>query len=205
MANLWVGTDYYIPSIDSSGDTFIVTVNSTTTSNTYLVSTDKNAPAMNTEAVGAAAIIWLKDFGWATDYQFAPHEDDSRRTTITPSSTTSENGTGLEVEYAIAANGFLKDNFLVHFDTKVANANTVSYHVTAGGTGWQEQDQITFTNISGGHPEGASDEKFNNFTGNIIWTDKNGPCFMVGTPDADLASNATFHVNAMIRAGTWTP
>ena len=41
MANLWVGTDYYIPSIDSSGDTFTVVVSSTTTSNTYSVSTYK--------------------------------------------------------------------------------------------------------------------------------------------------------------------
>jgi len=205
MANVWVGDDYYASSIDKTGDNFSITFNSTTTSNSYVYVATKNDATANTEAVGAAAIVWLSNFGWHSEYSFGPYKDDSRRTTITPSSTTSENGTGLQVEYAIAANGFLKDNFLVHFDTKVANANTEPYHVTAGGTGWQEQDQITFTNISGGHPGGASDEKFNNFTGNVIWTDKNGPCFMVGTPDADLASNATFHVNAMIRAGTWTP
>ena len=68
MANLWVGTDYYIPSIDSSGDIFTVAVSSTTTSNTYSVSTDKNAPAMNTEAVGATTIVWLKDFGFEKLY-----------------------------------------------------------------------------------------------------------------------------------------
>jgi len=204
MANLWVGTDYYIPSIDSSGDTFIVTVNSTTTSNTHSVSTDKNVPAMNTEAVGSAAIVWLKDFGWATDYDFGTHEDDSRRTTIAPSSTASENGTGLEVEYAIAANGFCNSIYNDNFDQMIQANNNV-YHIKVGGSGWQEQDEITFTNISGGYPEGSSIEKINNFTGNIIWTDKNGPCFYTGTSEVDLASNATFIVNAAIRAGNWTP
>ena len=134
MANLWVGTDYYIPSIDSSGDIFIVTVNSTTTSNTYSVSTDKNAPAMNTEAVGAATIVWLKDFGFEKDYEFGPHENDSRRITITPSSTTSENGTGLEVEYAIAANGFCNAIYNDNFDQMIQANNNV-YHVKVGGSG----------------------------------------------------------------------
>ena len=48
-------------------------------------------------------------------------------------------------------------------------------------------------------------EKRNNVTGYVIWTDKNGPCFYTGTSEVDLASNATFHVNAAIRAGNWTP
>jgi len=204
MANLWVGTDYYIPSIDQSGSSFEITINSTTTSNTFIYSTGKNQIQAKLESVGAAAIVCFPDPPFANCY-FNTSSDDSRRTTITPSSTTSKNGTGLQVEYAIAANGFLKDNFPVHFDTKVSNANTVSYHVTAGGTGWEEQDQITFTNISSGFPKGATSEQFYNFTGNVIWTDKNGPCFMEGTPEVNLASNATFHVNAMIRAGTWTP
>ena len=64
---------------------------------------------------------------------------------------------------------------------------------------------FTFTNISGGYPEGSPIEKFNNFTGHVIWTDKNGPCFFTGTSEVDLASNATFIVNAAIRAGNWTP
>ena len=122
--------------------------------------------------------------------------------------------------------------FQNHYDT--ANvANSISYHVSVGGTGWVEQDEITFTNIDGGHyedvkrqanleafnelTEAEKDAHFkslegtpkpnqrNNYTGNIAWTDKNGPCFYTGTSEVNLASNATFHVNAMIRAGTWTP
>ena len=207
MANVWVGTDYYIPSIDLSGDTVKVQINSTTTSNTYVYETIKNTTSANSESVGAAAIVWLNGFGFASDYYFSSSSDDTRRTTIAPSSTTSENGTGLQIEYAVAANGFLEIfPFPNHFDTKVANANTVAYHVTSGGTGWLEQDQISFTNISGGHPNHIfNTEKLNNFTGEIVWTDKNGPCFMDGTPEVNLASNATFHVNAMIRAGTWAP
>ena len=136
---------------------------------------------------------------------FNTSSDDSRRTTITPSSTTSKNGTGLQVEYAIAANGFLKDNFSVHFDTKVSNANTVPYHVTAGGRGWEELDQITFANVSAGFPNGATDEQFHTVVGEVVWTDKNGPYMGVGTSEIGLASNATHYVNAMIRTGTWTP
>ena len=204
MANVWVGTDYYIPSVDQSGDTFIVQVNSTTTSNTYVYETVKNCATANSETVGAAAIVWLKDFGWEADYDFGPHEDDSRRTTIAPSSTASENGTGLEVEYAIAANGFCNSIYNDNFDQMIQANNNV-YHVKVGGSGWLEQDEITFTNISGGYPEGSPVEKINNFTGNVIWTDKNGPCFFTGTSEVNLASNATFHVNAAIRAGNWTP
>ena len=201
MANLWVGTDYYIPSIDSSGDIFIVTVNSTTTSNTYSVSTDKNAPAMNTEAVGAATIVWLKDFGFEKDYEFGPHENDSRRITITPSSTTSENGTGLEVEYAIAANGFCNAIYNDNFDQMIQANNNV-YHVKVGGSGWVEQDEITFTNISGGSNNTAVSHNFN---GNIVWTDTVCPILSVGESDAVLASNATYYMNNLISIGHWTP
>lgn len=204
MANLWVGTDYYIPSIDSSGDIFTVAVSSTTTSNTYSVSTYKNMSTANTEAVGAATIVWLKEFGFEKDYEFGPHENDSRRITITPSSTASTNGTGLEVEYAIAANGYCNAIYNDNFDQMIQANNNV-YHVKVGGSGWVEQDEITFTNISGGYPEGSPIEKFNNFTGHVIWTDKNGPCFFTGTSEVDLASNATFLINAAIRAGNWTP
>lgn len=206
MANVWVGNDYYIPSVDQSGDTFVVSIHSTTTSNTHVYETVKNDSTSNTEAVGAAAIVYLIDFGWDEYYNFPAHEDDSRRTTIAPSSTSSENGTGLEIEYALAANGFLQLSdgpYPNNFDK--SGANNHPYHVTVGGTGWLEQDEITFTNISGGGPWGNAPEIINNFKGTIIWTDKNGPCFYTGTPEVDLASNATFHVNAMIRAGTWTP
>lgn len=207
MANVWVGTDYYIPSIDQSGSTFKVQINSTTTSNTYVYETVKNDSTSNTEAVGAAAIVWLKDFGWHSDYEFGPHEDDSRRTTIIPSSTKSIAGQGLQIEYAIAANGFIQafgnGPYLNNFDR--SNANNHAYHVTVGGTGWEEQDEFTLTNISGGYPDSALVEKRNNVTGYVIWTDKNGPCFYTGTSEVDLASNATFHVNAAIRAGNWTP
>jgi len=204
MANVWVGTDYYIPSIDQSGDTFKVSIHSTTTSNTHIYETVKDDATSNTEAVGAASIVWLREFGWIDNYEFSTHEDDSRRTTIAPSSTASENGTGLEVEYAVAANGFCNAIYSDNFDQMV-QANNYMWHVKAGGTGWLEQDEITFTNISGGYPDGTTDEKINNFKGTIIWTDKNGPCFYTGTSEVALASNATFHVNAMIRAGTWTP
>lgn len=206
MANVWVGNDYYIPSVDQSGDTFVVSIHSTTTSNTHVYETVKNDSTSNTEAVGAAAIVYLIDFGWDKYYDFPAHEDDSRRTTIAPSSTSSENGTGLEIEYALAANGFLQLSdgpYPNNFDK--SGANNHPYHVTVGGTGWLEQDEITFTNISGGGPWGNAPEIINNFKGTIIWTDKNGPCFYTGTSEVALASNATFHVNAMIRAGTWTP
>ena len=206
MANVWVGNDYYIPSVDQSGDTFVVSIHSTTTSNTHVYETVKNDSTSNAEAVGAAAIVYLIDFGWDKYYDFPAHEDDSRRTTIAPSSTSSENGTGLEIEYALAANGFLQLSdgpYPNNFDK--SGANNHPYHVTVGGTGWLEQDEITFTNISGGGPWANAPEIINNFKGTIIWTDKNGPCFYTGTPEVDLASNATFHVNAMIRAGTWTP
>ena len=201
MANLWVGTDYYIPSIDSSGDIFTVAVSSTTTSNTYSVSTDKNAPAMNTEAVGAATIVWLKDFGFEKDYEFGPHENDSRRITITPSSTTSENGTGLEVEYAIAANGFCNAIYNDNFDQMIQANNNV-YHVKVGGSGWVEQDEITFTNISGGSNNTSVSHNFN---GNIVWTDTVCPILSVGESDAVLASNATYYMNNLISIGHWTP
>ena len=204
MANLWVGTDYYIPSIDQSGSSFDISINSTTTSNTFIYSTGKNQIQANLESVGAAAIVFLPDPPFGNCY-FNTSSDDSRRTTITPSSTTSKNGTGLQVEYAIAANGFLKYNFPVHFDTKVSNANTVPYHVTAGGTGWEELDNVTFANISAGFPNGATEEQFHTVVGEVVWTDKNGPYMGVGTSEIGLASNATHYVNAMIRTGSWTP
>ncbi len=203
MANVWVGTDYYIPSIDQSGSTFKVQINSTTTSNSYVYETNKNAASTNTEAVGAASIVWLNGIIFENSY-FRTSSDDSRRITIAPSSTTSENGTGLEVEYAIAANGFCNRIYSDNFD-QMLQANNYSWHIKVGGTGWEEQDQITFTNISSGFPNDATSEQFYDFTGKVIWTDKNGPCFMEGTPEVNLASNATFQVNAMIRAGTWTP
>ena len=207
MANVWVGTDYYIPSVDQSGDSFIVQVKSTTTSNTYVYETIKNDSTSNTEAVGAAAIVWLDKFGVTSDYEFGPHEDDSRRTTIVPSSTKSIAGQGLQIEYAIAANGFIQafggGPYPNNFD--ISGSNNHPYHVTVGGSGWEEQDELTFTDISGGYPDSSLIEKMNTFTGYVIWTDKNGPCFYTGTAEVDLASNATFHVNAAIRAGNWTP
>jgi len=203
MTNVWVGTDYYIPSIDQSGDRFKVQVSSTTTSNTYVCETDKDSASANTEAVGAASIVWLDGLIFGNSY-FGVSSDDSRRTTIGPSSTTSENGTGLEVEYAIAANGHCNTIYSDNFD-QMLQANNYSWHVKVGGTGWEEQDQIRFTNISSGFPDGATSEQFHDFIGTILWTDKNGPCFSIGTPEVDLASNATFLINAAIRAGTWTP
>jgi len=232
MANVWVGTDYYIPSIDQSGDTFKVSIHSTTTSNTYIYETIKDSVTSNSESVGAAQIVWIDGFGHTELIEHATSSDNSRRLTIAPSSTNSTNGEGLVVEYALGTNGNPEDMFSNHYDT--ANvANLISYHVSVGGTGWVEQDEITFTNIDGGHYEdlkrqenlsqldGKTEEEGqamfkaledtpkpnqrNNYTGNIAWTDKNGPCFFTGTPEINLASNATFHVNAMIRAGTWTP
>ena len=38
-----------------------------------------------------------------------------------------------------------------------------------------------------------------------IWTDIDGPGFFNGTPEVNLASNATFYVNCAIRANTWIP
>ena len=232
MANVWVGTDYYIPSIDQSGDTFKVSIHSTTTSNTYIYETVKDSVTSNSEAVGAAQIVWINGFGHTELIEHAGSSDNSRRMTISPSSTNSTDGTGLVIEYALGTNGNPEDMFPNHYGTANA-ANLISYHVSVGGTGWVEQDEITFTNIDGGHYEDvkrqANLEAFNaqtdaekeayfkavdkdnkpnqrnNYTGNIAWTDKNGPCFFTGTPEINLASNATFHVNAMIRAGTWTP
>ena len=229
MANVWVGTDYYIPSIDQSGDTFKVSVSSTTTSNTYIYETVKNDSTSNTEAVGAAQIVWINGFG---HNELIEMQDGSRKMTMSPSSTASSAGQGLVVEYALNADGNIEDMFTNHYGTANA-ANLISYHVSVGGTGWVEQDEITFTNINGGNYEDvkrqanidafnaqtdAEKETYfkavdkdnkpnqrNNYTGNIVWTDKNGPCFYTGTSEVDLASNATFHVNAMIRAGTWTP
>jgi len=229
MANVWVGTDYYIPSIDQSGDTFKVSVSSTTTSNTYIYETVKNDSTSNTEAVGAAQIVWINGFG---HNELIEMQDGSRKMTMSPSSTASSAGQGLVVEYALNTDGNIEDMFTNHYGTANA-ANLISYHVSVGGTGWVEQDEITFTNINGGNYEDvkrqanidafnaqtdAEKETYfkavdkdnkpnqrNNYTGNIVWTDKNGPCFYTGTSEVDLASNATFHVNAMIRAGTWTP
>ena len=89
MANLWVGTDYYIPSIDQSGSSFDISINSTTTSNTFIYSTGKNQIQANLESVGAAATVFLPDPPFGNCY-FNTSSDDSRRTTITPSSTTSK-------------------------------------------------------------------------------------------------------------------
>ena len=105
MANVWVGTDYYVSSVDQSGDTFDVTVRSTTTSNTYNYIVSKNETPANTEAVGAATIVWLNGEFWDSRYWYGKSSDDSRRQSMTPSSTTSENGQGLVTELAIAANG----------------------------------------------------------------------------------------------------
>ena len=113
----------------------------------------------------------------------------------------------MQIEYAIAANGFIQafggGPYPNNFDR--SGSNNHPYHVTVGGSGWEEQDELTFTDISGGYPDSSLIEKMNTFTGYVIWTDKNGPCFYTGTAEVDLASNATFHVNAAIRAGNWTP
>ena len=51
MANVWVGAEYYVPEINQSGDDFVVTFNSTTTSNTYNYVINKNVTPLNPESV----------------------------------------------------------------------------------------------------------------------------------------------------------
>ena len=210
MANVWVGTDYYIPEIDQSGDVINVSFASTTTSNTYNYIVSKNETPPNPESVGAATIVWLNGEFWQSRYWYKPSSDDSRRITMTPSSTASANGTGLVTELAISANGYphhiYADNLdVVNGSSNVANLKT--YHVVAGqgGTGWEEQDNVSFTNVDGGYQGEDNTAVSYNFIGNVIWTDKNGPGFYDGAPEVSIASNATFYVNCAIRAGTWTP
>ena len=105
MANVWVGSEYYIPEIDQSGRTFDVTIKSTTTSNTYIYQADKDVVPPNPESVGAAKIVFLKGFGYNELIEHPDSDDDSRRIRISPNRTNSENGKDLVVEYAVAANG----------------------------------------------------------------------------------------------------
>jgi len=206
MANIWVGTDYYVPEIDQSGDVINVSFASTTTSNTYNYIVEKNITPSNPESVGAAAIVWLNGEFWQSRYWYKPSSDDSRRITMIPSSTASANGTGLVTELAIASNGYVNRMYADNFDQ--ANvANSKCYHVVAGqgGTGWEEMDNVSFTNVDGGFQGEDNTAVSYNFVGNVIWTDKNGPGFSDGSPEVSIASNATYYVNCAIRAGTWTP
>ena len=204
MANVWVGTDYYVSSIDQSGGTFDVTVRSTTTSNTYNYIVEKNITPANTEAVGSATIVWMNGDFWQSRYWYKPSSDDSRRLEVTPSSTASANGTGLVTELSIFANGYL--NSMYADNTNHANVgNNNVYHVKAGGSGWEEQDNVSFTNVDGGYQGDDNTAVSYDFIGNILWTDKNGPSFYEGAPEVSIASNATHYVNCAIRAGTWTP
>jgi len=233
MANVWVGTDYYIPSIDQSGDTFKVSIHSTTTSNTYIYETIKDSVPSNPESVGAAKIVFLQGFGYNELIEHShPFADDSRRIRISPDRTDSTNGKDLVVEYAVAANGCVSFIYDDNFDS-VGAANAVPYHVVSGGTGWLSQDRIYFDNIDAGYYEDvkrqanipAFSEKTeaereayfksiegdpkpnqrNDVEGYVIWTDVDGPGLFNGTPEVNLASNATFYVNCAIRANTWIP
>ena len=202
MANVWVGTDYYVPEINQSGDDFVVTFNSTTTSNTYNYVINKNITPPNPESVGAATMVWI-NWNTAGNDRFDESSDNSRRLEISPSSTTSANGTGLVTELAIASNGFLNLIYSDSFD-QINESNNRFWHVKSGGTGWQQQDNISFTNIWAGHDTDNVRIEYD-FIGNIIWTDKDGPNFYEGAPEVALASNATFYVNCAIRANTWIP
>jgi len=112
MANVWVGTDYYIPSIDSSGTTYSIEVTSTTTSNTYTCLFDKDSVLANVASVGATENVWFED-SFYTDcdskWRFPATDNDNRRIEITPSSTTSDNGEGLVLELGIDRHGKLLD------------------------------------------------------------------------------------------------
>ena len=232
MANVWVGSEYYIPEIDQSGRTFDITIKSTTTSNTYVYQADKDVVPPNPESVGAAKIVFLKGFGYDELIEHPDSADDSRRIRISPDRTDSTNGKDLVVEYAVAANGCVSFIYDDNFDS-VGAANAIPYHVVSGGTGWNSQDEIYFDNIDAGYYENekrqanipafsektdAEKEAFfkavdkenkpnqrNNVEGYVIWTDVDGPAFFNGTPEVNLASNATFYVNCAIRANTWIP
>ena len=205
MANIWVGADYYVPEIDQSGDVITVSFASTTTSNTYSYTANKNETPPNPESVGAATIVWLNGmFSSESGYWYGTSGDDSRRMNIAPSSTTSANGTGLVTQIAISANGNVNRIYADNFDQ--ANvANSKCYHVVSGGTGWEEMDNISSTNVDGGWRKDDNAAISHDFTGNVVWTDKNGPGFYDGSPEVSIASNATYYVNCAIRAGTWAP
>jgi len=205
MANIWVGTDYYVPEIDQSGDVINVSFASTTTSNTYNYIVSKNETPLNPESVGAATIVWLNGpFTSEDGFYYGTSSDDSRRMNIAPSSTASANGTGLVTQIAIRANGHINDIYADNFDQ--ANvANSKCYHVVSGGTGWEELDNVSFTNVDGGWRKDDNAAIRYDFIGNVIWTDKNGPSFYDGSPEVSIASNATYYVNCAIRAGTWAP
>ena len=209
MANVWVGDDYYASSIDKTGDNFNISFNSTTTSNSFVYEIGKNTHGINVRSVGAAIQVWLDvpfdnpGNGDSFNWDWGQSSDDSRRIVMTPSSTDSANGTGLSVVVAVAANGYpILSEYQTSFD--VANSNTVPYAVdaTSAGTGYVEQDNITFTNISGGSNNTSVSHNFN---GNIVWTDTVCPILSVGESDAVLASNATYYMNNLISIGHWTP
>ena len=147
MANIWVGTDYYVPEIDQSGDVINVSFASTTTSNTYNYIVSKNETPPNPESVGAATIVWLNGpFTSENGFYYGTSSDDSRRMNIAPSSTASANGTGLVTQIAIRANGHVNDIYADNFDQ--ANvANSKCYHVVSGGTGWEELDDAEVNDV----------------------------------------------------------
>lgn len=209
MANVWVGDDYYASSIDKTGDNFNISFNSTTTSNSFVYEIGKNTHGINVRSVGAAIQVWLDvpfrnpGNGDSRNWDWGPSSDDSRRIVMTPSSTDSANGTGLSIVVAVAANGYpILSEYQTSFD--VVNSNCVAYTVdaTSAGTGYIEQDNITFTNISGGSNNTSVSHNFN---GNIVWTDTVCPILSVGESDAVLASNATYYMNNLISIGHWTP
>ena len=209
MANVWVGDDYYASSIDKTGDNFNISFNSTTTSNSFVYEIGKNTHGTNVRSVGAAIQVWLDvpfrnpGNGDSFNWDWGPSDDEIRLEAISPTSTSSANGTGLSVVIAVAANGYpILSEYQTSFD--VVNSNCVAYSVdsTSAGTGFEEMDTITFTNVVGGSNNTSVEHNFN---GNIVWTDTTCPILSVGESDAVLASNATYYMNNLISIGQWTP
>ena len=202
MANVWVGTDYYIPSIDSSGTTYSIEVNSTTTSNTYTCLFDKDSILANVASVGATENVWFED-SFYTDcdskWRFPATDNDNRRIEITPSSTTSDNGEGLVLELGISRYGKLLDLDPDH------PSSLKPWAILAGGIGYTEQDGITFSNIySGEKPDGTT--VTNTWTGTIAITDKDlGVSLPTNSTDAQVAANTLPYINVLISTNTWTP
>jgi len=202
MANVWVGTDYYIPSVDSSGTTYSVEVNSTTTGNTYTCLFDKDSVLANVASVGAATNIWFEDSFYTNavvDWCYPEKTDDNTRVVATTPTTNSDNGTDLLVDIAINDQGGLRD-----VDPEVGGSMK-PWILKNPGIGYAYQDGITFTNINAGtFANGVA--SIISWTGTVAITDKDLDVSLpTNSTDAQVAANTLPYINVLIGTNTWTP
>ena len=201
MANVWVGTDYYIPSIDSSGTTYSIEVTSTTTSNTYTCLFDKDSILANVASVGAVTNIWFEDsfYTHSLDWCYPEKTGDNTRVVATTPTTNSVNGTDLIVDIAIDDQGGLRDV------DPASDTGIKPWILKNPGIGYQYQDGITFTNINAGtFANGVASVL--SWTGTIAITDKDLDVSLpTNSTDAQVAANTLPYINVLISTNTWTP